>query len=121
VFSANGDIKGLDQPAVDIRKDLERQSQFLLKAFVDLRWVSRDSDYLNGLCRQSYRLFLKPLPVALAVGSPISPVRENQSIVLFLQIFVQGLGLIFRVKELDFAKLSLHGFSSISLVSFVLR
>ena len=44
VFSANGDIEGLDQPAVDIGKDLERQSQFFLKALIDLRWVSRDSD-----------------------------------------------------------------------------
>jgi len=51
VFSANGDIEGLDQPAVDIRKDLERQSQFFLKAFIDLGWVSRDSDKLNGLFR----------------------------------------------------------------------
>ena len=51
VFSADGDIEGLDQPAVDIRKDLERQSQFFLKAFIDLRWVSRDSDNLDRLCR----------------------------------------------------------------------
>ena len=51
VFSANGDIEGLDQPAVDIGKDLERQSQFFPKAFVDLRWVGRNPDDLDRLCR----------------------------------------------------------------------
>jgi hypothetical protein len=121
VFSANGNIEGLDQPAVDIRKDLERQSQFFLKAFVDLRWVSRNSDYLDRVCRQLYRLFLKPLPVALAVRSPVSPVRQNQSIILFFEIVGQGLAPIFSVKKLDYAKLFPHGSPSISLISFALR
>ena len=44
VFSADGDIEGLDQSAVGIRKDLERQAQLFLKPFVDLGWVGRDSD-----------------------------------------------------------------------------
>jgi hypothetical protein len=56
--------------------------------------------------------------VALAVWSPVSPVRQNQSVFLFFETIRQGLGLIFGVEKLDFAKLSLHGFPSISLGSF---
>jgi hypothetical protein len=44
VFSADGDIEGLDQSAVGIRKDLERQAQLFLKAFIDLRGISRNPD-----------------------------------------------------------------------------